>query len=225
MAVATDRTEPVSLVAQVLNFVRARILSGEYEPGARLRLQLLAQEAGASLIPVREALRILEAERLVETIPNRGAKVASISRKDMEDLYRVRILLETSAIKESQPLTEEEAAEFSDILDELKAAALTGDSDKALALHRQYHFGLYGRTESEWLLNLIDLLWKHTERYQRLALPFRHDGADDEHRTVLSYLKDGDPDGAANALRTHLETTGRLVAEAYPPEEEESPST
>ena len=77
---------------------------------------------------------------------------------------------------------------------------------------------LYGRTESRWLLTLIDLLWKHTERYQRLSLPFRHDAADDEHRTVMDHLAAGDPDGAAEALRNHLETTARLVADAYPPE-------
>ncbi len=107
MAVLTEQTEAVSLVDRVLDFVRDRILSGEYEPGARLRLQPLAEESGASLIPVREALRILETERLVETIPNRGARVAGISREDMEDLYRVRVLLETEAVRLSPPMTDE----------------------------------------------------------------------------------------------------------------------
>lgn len=216
MAVLTDRSEPVSLVNQVLDFVRSRILSGEYEPGARLRLQPLAEESGASLIPVREALRILEAERLVETIPNRGARVASISREEMEDLYRVRVLLETQAIRESPPMGESEAAEFDRLLQQLKDAARAGEDDLVLRLHRQYHFGLYNRTPSNWLPNLIDLLWKHTERYQRLALPFRHDAADHEHREVLDALADDDPNGAADALRIHLETTAKLVAEAYP---------
>lgn len=220
MAVLTDRTEPVSLVNQVLDFVRGRILSGEYEPGARLRLQRLAEESGASLIPVREALRILEAERLVETIPNRGARVAGISREEMEDLYRVRVLLETQAIRESPPMDEDEAAEFDGLLRELKEAATSGDDDLVLRLHRQYHFGLYNRTQSSWLPNLIDLLWKHTERYQRLALPFRHDAADHEHRGVLEGLRAGDPAEAAEALRFHLETTARLVAEAYPESED-----
>lgn len=221
MAVLTDRTEPVSLVDKVLDFVRARILSGEYEPGARLRLQPLAEESGASLIPVREALRILEAERLVETIPNRGARVANISREDMEDLYRVRILLETQAIRESPPLSEDEASEYAELLDRVKEAAEAGDHDLALKLHRQYHFGLYTRTPSKWLLTLIDLLWKHTERYQRLSLPIRHDSADPEHRGVLGPLSEGDSEKAAEALRAHLETTARLVADAYPLEEEE----
>jgi len=215
MAVSTVQTEPISLVDRVLDFVRDRILSGEYEPGARLRLQPLAEESGASLIPVREALRILEAERLVETIPNRGARVAGISREDMEDLYRVRVLLETQAVRESPPMTEEEAKEFAEILDQLKEAAKAGDDTLVLKLHRQYHFGIYERTSSRWLATLIDLLWKHTERYQRLSLPFRHYAADHQHRDVLEALSNGDPGTAAEALRVHLETTARLVGDAY----------
>ena len=215
MAVPTDQAQPVSLVDRVLDFVRDRILSGEYEPGARLRLQPLAEESGASLIPVREALRILEAERLVETIPNRGARVAGISREDMEDLYRVRILLETQAVRESPPMTEEEVAEYAEVLDRLKKAATDGDDHLVMKLHRQYHFGIYGRNSSRWLTTLIDLLWKHTERYQRLSLHFRHDAADDEHREVLDALASGDSEAAAAALRAHLQSTAKLVGDAY----------
>jgi len=215
MAVASDQTEPVSLVDRVLTFVRDRILSGEYEPGARLRLQPLAKESGASLIPVREALRILEAERLVETTPNRGARVTGISRADMEDLYRVRILLETQAVRASPPVSDEEFKHLSNVLDQLKAASDDHDDTRFIRLHRQYHFGIYGRIDSQWLPTLIDLLWKHTERYQRLSLPFRHDAADEEHREVLHALADGDNDRAAEALRLHLETTAKLVGDAY----------
>lgn len=221
MALLTDQTEPVSLVDRVLDFVRDRILSGEYEPGARLRLQPLAEESGASLIPVREALRILETERLVETIPNRGARVAGISREDMEDLYRVRVLLETEAVRLSPPMTDEEVDRFTAILDELKRAATAGDDDLVLKLHRQYHFGIYERIPSRWLSTLIDLLWKHTERYQRLSLPFRHHAADHQHRDVLGALAAGDPGAAADALRVHLETTARLVGDAYQNPEED----
>jgi DNA-binding GntR family transcriptional regulator len=216
MAVLADKTQHLSLVDQVLDYVRGRILSGEYEPGARLRLQPLAEESGASLIPVREALRILEAERLVETIPNRGARVAGISRADMEDLYRVRILLETQAVRESAPMADDEKAELAEILDQIQEAAKAGEGDLVMRLHRQYHFGIYNRTPSKWLPTLIDLLWKHTERYQRLSIPFRHDMADHEHREVLVALASGDSNVAADALKIHLETTARLVGEAYP---------
>lgn len=215
MTATANQAEVVSLVDRVLTLTRGRILSGEYPPGARLRLQMLAEESGASLIPVREALRVLEAERLVETIPNRGARVAELSLDDMEDLYAVRILLETETLRDAPALSEAEEESLRALLDRIKVAVDAGDTPTVMELHRQFHFGLYGRTGSKWLPYLIDLLWNHTERYQRLSLAFRHDGADHEHREVLKALAAGESGRAAEALREHLQTTARLVAEAY----------
>lgn len=225
MTMTTLNGENSSLVERVLSMTRERILSGVYPPGSRLRLQMLAKESGASLIPVREALRVLETERLVESIPNRGARVAPLSLDDMQDLYSVRILLETEAVRHARPLDREEEAELTALLDDLKQASASDHIARVLELHRRYHFALYGRTESSWQPYLIDLLWKHTERYQRLSLAFRHDAADPEHRAVLEALAQGDNDMAASALRAHLETTAKLVIEAYQaPDGEEATS-
>lgn len=211
----TTRIEgATSLVDQVLTLTRERILSGEYAPGSRLPVHMLAAESGASLIPVREALRVLEAERLVESIPNRGARVTPLSLDDMEDLYAVRILLETEALRLARPLDSEEVAELTELLERMRMAVASDDIDLVMALHRQYHFALYSRTESSWMPYIIDILWKHAERYQRLAIAFRHDGADLEHRSVLEALACGDNDRAAEGLKAHLETTERLVREA-----------
>ncbi len=207
--------EASSLVDQVLTLTRQRILSGEYPPGSRLRLQMLAKETGASLIPVREALRVLETERLVESFPNRGASVAPLSVNEMHDLYSVRILLETESIRNARPLQPDEVAEVEALLDRLTNAIAADDIDLVMVLHRQYHFALYSLTGSSWIPYLIDLLWNHTERYQRLAIPFRHETADHEHRAVLLALAAGDNEAAAQALQTHLETTARLVVEAH----------
>lgn len=213
--VTTERVDAVSMVDRVLRHTRDRILSGEYPPGTRLRLHMLAEHSGASLVPVREALRILETERLVDMIPNRGARVAGLSLDDMNDLYRVRVLLEPETLRESPPLTAEEEQRLSELLGQLREAVKADNIPLVMKLHRRYHFGLYERTRSKWLLHLIDLLWKHTERYQRLSLAFRHDGADSEHREVLKALAAGDRERAAEALRSHLETTARLVGNAY----------
>ncbi len=207
--------ESPSLVERVLAMTRERILSGVYPPGSRLRLQMLAKESGSSLIPVREALRVLEAERLVESIPNRGARVSPLSLDDMQDLYNVRILLETEAIRRARPIDSHEVAELTALLDDIQTASVADDVARVLDLHRQYHFALYGRTNSSWLPHLIDLLWNHAERYQRLSLVFRHDAADPEHRAVLGALAAGDNKLAASALRSHLETTAKLVINAY----------
>ena len=211
----TDDRSDLSLVDRVVVITRDRILSGEYEPDSRLRLHQLAEETGVSLIPVREALRILEAERLVVTVPNKGARVASLSVEDMHDLYETRILLETAALRNARPLSAEDAARLSETLTDMKAAHEADDHDTMLQLHRQFHFGLYAQTTSPWLSYLIDILWNHTERYQRLSIPFRRDGADAEHRLVFRALKKGDNEGAAKAMHTHLEATARLVESGY----------
>jgi DNA-binding GntR family transcriptional regulator len=212
----TTRIEGASsLVDQVLTLTRHRILSGEYPPGSRLPVHMLAEESGASLIPVREALRILEAERLVESFPNRGARVTPLSLDDMRDLYSVRTLLETETLRRARPLEPDDVIQLTELLDRMQEAVAADDIDLMMLLHRQYHFALYTRTDSSWMPHIIDVLWKHAERYQRLALAFRHDGADLEHRSVLEALARGDNERAAEDLRSHLETTARLVIAAH----------
>jgi DNA-binding GntR family transcriptional regulator len=214
--VSSEADQPgISLVDRVVRITRKRILSGEYEPGARLRLHHLAEEAGVSLIPVREALRILEADRLVVTVPNKGARVADLSIEDMQDLYATRILLESAALRTARPLSREKAASLRQTLVLMRAANEVDDRDTFLELHRQFHFGLYAQTTSNWLSNLIEVLWNHTERYQRLSIPIRHDGAEAEHRRVLRALEKGHNEDASEALQTHLETTARLVEDGY----------
>lgn len=213
VAAAGDRT--VSLVEQALVSIRQRILSGEYPPGSRLRLHVLAQETGASLIPVREALRVLEAERLIETIPNRGARVVPLSVEDMNDLYSVRITLESEAVRMATPIDGATHKELLDILDGIAVAVSKGDTDEVIRLNREFHYGIYRKSQSTWFLYLIDLLWNHTERYQRLSLESRHDAADGEHREILEALADGRAEHAAKAMRNHLATTAKLVADSF----------
>lgn len=204
-----------SLVDHALTLTRERILKGEYAVGSRLRLQQLAEESGASLIPVREALRVLEAERLVEIIPNKGARVASLSVEDMRDLYAARIVLEPETLLRTRDIGHEEATSLRKMLDELSEAMGSGDNDLALRRHRDFHFALYDLAGSRWFTYLIDILWKHAERYQRLSIPLRHDRGHEEHGLVLESLIKGDREKAAEALREHLDTTAKLVEEGY----------
>lgn len=196
-----------SLVARTVTSIRKGILGGGYPPGSWLRLNKLTRETGTSLIPVREALRILETERLVESIPNRGARVVPISTSDMNDLYAVRIVLEVEAVRLSPPLNDMEVEALEDVLSLIQIAVANQDRDEVIRLNREFHFSVYRRSGSPWLLYLIELLWNHIERYQRLSLEFRHDAADEEHRAIVAALAAGDRAAAADALRTHLATT------------------
>ena len=91
-----------SLGGQIFNRIRDDILSGNYTPGEELKEATLGKQLGVSRTPVREALRQLDLEGLVEIAPNRGAKVIGISRKDVEDIYHMRARLEGLAANKSK---------------------------------------------------------------------------------------------------------------------------
>ena len=102
-----------SLGGQIFNRIRNDILSGNYAPGEELKEATLGKQLGVSRTPVREALRQLDLEGLVEIAPNRGAKVIGISRKDVEDIYHMRARLEgLAARKAAENIKEEELAEL-----------------------------------------------------------------------------------------------------------------
>lgn len=214
-----------SLVDQALVAIRRRILSGEYPPGSRLRLHVLAQETGASLTPIREALRILESERLIETIPNRGARVVPLSVEDMADLYSVRITLESEAVRMASRIDPTTHEELLGILSKMRVAVGKNDTDEVIRLHREFHYGIYRGSNSTWLQYLIQMLWNHSERYQRLSLVSRHDAADSEHLEILAALADGRAEDATKAIRDHLSTTARIVAMSFDGQQSRSSET
>ena len=204
-----------SSVARVVVATRRRVLRGEYAPGTRLRIHEIAQASGVSAIPVREALRILEAERLVESVPNRGPAVARLSISDLNDLYTVRMQLEPLAVSMTKQLTSNEAESLMSLLAELDEATEADDLEVILDLHRKFHFSLYERSESPWLLHLIAVLWSHAERYQSLSIGPRRADASTEHLTMIRALESGAIDDAANLLHDHLESTRSLLEEVY----------
>lgn len=205
-------------VDQVYDKTREAILSGEYPPGAPLRLQQLADANAVSLIPVREALRLLESEKLVETIPNKGARVASLSMEDVRSAYEARIVLEVEALRRAYDhLTEEDLRDARELANEMVEQFQQGNDGGGFDLHRQLHFSLYEPSRSTWILHFISLMWDHTERYRRLATQIRHDpeGIGHEHLAVLEALEAGDERGALAALQAHLEHTAEILIEAW----------
>jgi DNA-binding GntR family transcriptional regulator len=211
----TRSTTQGSYVNLVYHRTRNAIIRGEYPPGSPLRLQDLATENGVSLIPVREALRLLEAERLVETIPNKGARVSPLALDDVIDAYQTRIVLEVDALGRAYPkLTVGELAAARRLKDEMVRRFKKGD-DSAYKIHRDVHFAFYDRSESTWLLHLIHMLWDHTERYRRLATPLHpdYDEVGEEHARIIDAVERRDLRGAKKALREHLQTTVRLLIE------------
>jgi len=192
------------------------ILMGEYPPGYSLRLSDLARVNGVSTIPVREAMRRLEAERLVESVANKGVRVARLSNSDLADAYQLRTILEAEAVRLAVPrLSDADRQRIETLRDHMAHLFAAGDIASAHASHRAMHFVVYERTDSPWLVHTISTLWDHTERYRRLGLQWlQHPEAlAAQHDDVIDALFSGDPDIAVEALRGHFEASLSLITQ------------
>lgn len=187
---------------------------GDYPPGFSLRSSELARLNGVSTIPVREAMRRLEAERLVESVANKGVRVALLSASDLADAYQLRTILEVEAVRiAAGRLTSLDRGRAVELRAEMEQRFADGDEAGAYAAHRALHFIVYERTNSPWLVHIISTLWDHTERYRRLGMQWlqQPESQAAQHDDVIEALFGGDADTAVAALRAHFETSRRLL--------------
>ena len=212
--VPNSNNDLISSVELVYQRTRRDIVAGELAPGSALRLQELAARNGVSMIPVREALRLLEAEGFVDILQNKGARVAPLSLRDMQDVYRTRIVLESEALRQAVPnITPQIVAKARSL-----NAKLGRQKEKTGYVvyedHRAFHFTLYEPSGSRWLMRLIGGSWDHTERYRRHVAPMvTSTSTMDEHERIIASVEQGDADAAVVALQDHLEgSVGILTA-------------
>jgi len=200
-----------STVEKVLAYIRRRIINGEFPPGSKIEPRRIAESCSTSLVPVREALRVLQTDGLVTVFHNRGTWVARLSLTDLRDLYSVRIQLEGESVRMARDVDDHTIARLRKILRRANQVSADGDKDALHRLNKQFHYEIYQLCGSAWRLRLIDSLWDHAERYQRISMNYRDDAAEDEHRSIVDALERGDPDGAGAALATHLRSTVDLL--------------
>ena len=190
--------------ALVSDTLRMAIMDGSLGAGEALRQDSLAEAFGVSRMPVREALRRLEAEGLIEFIPHRGAVVAKAEPVDIAEVFEIRRLLETYALRGSVPnLTDEDFERAGELLDEIDRE---DDVGRWGDLNRRFHLTLYGGFPGKRLLAIIDAQHRAVDRYVRMllaSLDYRH-RSQDEHREILRLCRERDPDSAAAALEAHL---------------------
>lgn len=196
----------MSSVNRVYENTRKSIIGGSVPPGSPLKINDLAMQNDVSLIPVREAIRMLASDGLVEVIPNRGAFVSKVSMDDLVDIYQTRIVLEMEALRQAAPHIGPDKISLGRNLIERIVDLIGRGDEKAFVIHREFHFLLYEPSGSRWLLQLINMLWDHTERYRRFSMPrVEPITIVEEHGLILDCLEAGTAAGATEALRTHLE--------------------
>ncbi len=160
------RTQQSPVASQrVADLLAERILTGSLKPGERLKQDELASELNMSRIPVRDALRILETRGLVSLRANAGARVASLTVRDMELSYRIREQLEPMLLAESLPnLTDGDIALMRAVKTELDAVT---DVDEYMPLSRKFHWTAFSGHQAPLLAQIVERLWDTTESYRR----------------------------------------------------------
>jgi DNA-binding GntR family transcriptional regulator len=202
----------------VYDRVRNAILDGELAPGAVMSQVALAEELGISRTPLREALRMLQSERLVEAEPNRRVRVAPMSPADLEELYVVRVTLEAEALRLSVPrMTPEDLARLEGHMAEMAHYAEMKDYRRWTLPHREFHRALTAPA-GERVNDLLGQLFDHAERYRRLHVGHGPSAwATADHREILDACKAGDRDQSAGRLASHLARTGLELSELLDP--------
>jgi DNA-binding GntR family transcriptional regulator len=204
-----------TLAEKAFDTLHAAIITGQLRPGARLPIEELAEVLEMSPMPIREAVRRLDAAGLVENIPHRGARVTDLSVNDLAEVTEVRLALEVLAIRRAaERFDEADEARARARLDQLDAMS-DDNSATTSAGHAAFHFALYQAADSAWLLRLIRPVWETSERYCleepacRQLVERRH-----EHDGILSACAAHDPDRAALALHDHLARTANSISVA-----------
>jgi DNA-binding GntR family transcriptional regulator len=211
----------ISRVDHVYAILRSGVISGRYLPGEQMRVQELADETGSSASPVREALRRLQTDSLIEFLPNRGARVPKVSERELRDIYRTRRFLEGQAIALAHPrLTKEILDRGYGLIEEMTKAFERGDNSELERLHRSVHFNLYESSESPWLLRLIGVVWDNAARYLAVFPVLRGSAAafSEEHARIYRIAASRPVDEAVAELHRHLEDKEKLMLSNYYPQ-------
>ena len=197
----------------VVDCLREAIATGALPEGEALVQDEIALALGVSRTPIREALRMLEAEGWVDFLPHRGAVVSTLSSDEIRQIFEIRFALESLALRQSVPLLV--AADFDRLAGILRELDGETDAGAWLALHRRFHMGLYARANAR-LLGLIEDQYDAVERYLRIEFVAMNTADDDiaEHRAILAACRSGDIEGAIRLCEPHIVGGGADLAEA-----------
>lgn len=204
---------PQSTPEAVVAVIRSRIAAGELRPGDQLRPMKIAKELGVSHIPVREALRILEGEALVVSVPHRGIFIAELSLSDLREVYRMTELLETEAIGSAMAnLDADKIEELESYLQAAEAANESGDMAAYVAANRQFHLQLFATSGQPLLVRIIEQLWNSSDAYRVLCaeLPDYRAAANADHRLLMSAIAARDREAIIAAQDRHRERILRV---------------
>jgi DNA-binding GntR family transcriptional regulator len=208
-----------TIASMTVEALRERILRGVYPEGEPLRQDALADELGVSRIPVREALRQLEAEGLVTFSPHRGAVVSSLSLDEIDELFELRADIECDLLRRAIPkMSPEQLERAVDVLDEFQDALVAGEATRWGPLNWHFHAALYAPANRNFTMGVLQKLHQHSDRYFRMQVLLAHGGvrANNEHREITTAVQERDIERACDLMRAHILGAGSSLLELLP---------
>lgn len=202
---------------RIADSLHRAVLQGELAPGERIRQEEIAEQFGASRLPVREALRMLESEGLVTLKSNSGAWVSRLNLEECIEIYKIRERVEPLLLAESIPnLTDETIGLLDELMNSIEADE---DIDKFLRLDREFHLLSYSAAAMPSAHVMIDRFWNTTQQYRRaFAQIIGHERRwiiESEHRLLMESVRRRDVEEAERVLLGHIRRT-RLELAKHP---------
>jgi DNA-binding GntR family transcriptional regulator len=192
----------------VFEYLRTSILNGELEPGERLMELQLADQLGVSRTPVREAIRKLELEGLVEMVPRKGAYVADLSVKDILDVLEVRAYLEgLAAYLAAERMADEEVEELKNVQSQFENSLGNMDREGMIALDNKFHDKIIEGSKNNKLIQIVQGLHEQVQRFRVIYFNeySQHEDLVKYHKAIVDAIEARDPKKAQKYAQIHIE--------------------
>ena len=196
------------LSAGLYTELQTGILSGAIPDGSKLTEQSVCKQYNVSRTPVREAFRQLEADGLIENIPNRGAFVTGLSRRDISDLFDLRALFEVQAVEWAiKRMTSEDIDELSETVEFMEFYTLRDDVEKILTFNSQFHNIIYAGTKDRMICKTLAIY----QTYLKHSAPAKTYSGDylktilEEHKAIYEAFESKNPAAGRKAMQIHME--------------------
>ena len=209
-------TKPKGLTDWAYETIKELILTLKVAPGTQLQIEMLAEQMGVSRTPVREALLRLEQDGLTQVVPRVGVFVTGISKRDLEELYELRELLESRATEEAaQRLTDDDLDHIDHLLEESKAAVKPGEVEKFLESEIAFHQILTQSAQNRRLISIMDSLGDLSYRWRIISLKSQENVRLTliEHQGIAQALRQRDGKKAGKLMGDHIRSASERMIE------------
>lgn len=197
--------------------IKSKIWQFDLPPGGPISEEQLGKSLNISRTPLREAISILEHEKLIERQPNKRLKVSELSIKEAKEIFSVRSALESIAVREAVLHSSEADYEnLSLIVTAISQMSIKHNREQLLQYGEKFHQYIYQMSQNETIKTILQGLHNHVRRYRFLIISQKANQAEaeDEHKLIFEAMKAGQADLAVKIMQTHLEESLSLAIEA-----------